>query len=204
MITNGYCTLAELKAALGSSASAVDENKEMEAAIEAASRWIDGHCRTRFFTTAQDETRYFTAGASDHVFVDDIVPGSTVALATDDDSDRTYSTSWAAGDFEMEPANAALDGKPYRTIRTTPNGAHSFPTGRRAVRVTAKFGYASAPPAHVKRACIRRSAQLYRTAGATGGALGSGEYGGMAALPAPDAMVLFLLSEIANERISVA
>lgn len=200
-ILNGYCTLDDLKAALGIPAIDTASDTGIEAAIEAASRWIEGWCRTRFYTTTANEVRVFTAGRYCHVLTDDIISVATVS--TDDNADRTYSTIWAATDYELEPANAALDGKPYRAIHMTPNGNYSFPLGRNAVKVTGKFGYAAAAPAHVQQACIRRAAQLFRTTGATGGSLGSGEYGTMQALPAPDSMVLFLLSEIANERISV-
>ena len=45
-ITNGYCTLAELKTYLGLSGSGQDDN--LENAVDSASREIDGIC-DRFF-----------------------------------------------------------------------------------------------------------------------------------------------------------
>ena len=49
-ITNGYCTLAEVKAALRLSDS-VDDTL-LENAIEGASRRVDGYCGTFFYQTS--------------------------------------------------------------------------------------------------------------------------------------------------------
>ena len=56
-ITNGYCTLAELKTYLGLSGSGQDTN--LESAVDSASREIDAICGRFFFQTSSD-TKYFT------------------------------------------------------------------------------------------------------------------------------------------------
>ena len=48
-ITNGYCTLAEIKAALRLTDTADDTL--LENSIEGASRRIDGYCGTFFYQT---------------------------------------------------------------------------------------------------------------------------------------------------------
>ena len=57
-VTNGYCTLAELKLQLGGIAD-TDDDTLLEKAIESASREIDRYCETRFFKDAEAVTNTF-------------------------------------------------------------------------------------------------------------------------------------------------
>ncbi len=147
-IVNGYTTLATLKSRI----SITDEtdDTELERIITAVSRAIDDYCGRRFY--AANETRYYTAMHSDYLLVDDLL--SVTLLSTDEDGDRTYETTWTATDYDLEPANAALDGEPYWEIRTAPEGRYSFPSTARGVKVTGSFGFASATPAVVEEACL--------------------------------------------------
>ncbi len=197
-LEHGYCTTDELRLAMGRADTETADELALESAIDAASRWIERHCRTRFWTTEAEEARTYTALSDAVVYTDDLV--SLSALATDRDGDYTYADTWALKDYLLEPANAAFTGRPYWAIRRTVNASYRFPRHPEAVRVTGQFGYSAEPPEDVVHACIRRAAQLFRTSGASGSAVGGGEYGVMQALPAPDSMVLFLLQEIRNER----
>lgn len=154
-ITNGYATLAEVQASLGI-ADALD-NDALELDIETASRLIDQECGRRFYRV--NETRVYTAQAGDRCRIDDC--GAVSALVTDEDNDRTYETTWAVTDWELEPVNAALDGEPYHTLRTTPEGDYTFPTHRRGVQVTGTFGYSATAPKLIQRACILQAARFY-------------------------------------------
>jgi len=157
-IANGYTTLADLKARLG--ITDTSDDAALELAIESASRTIDGFCRRRFFTTTSDETRYFTAGASDVLFPGDVV--SVTSLKTDEDSNGTYEVTWAANtDYVLEPFNAALDGRPYTLIRRHPLGSYLFPTAIRAVQIVGKFGFPAVPTA-VKEACEIQAAEFFK------------------------------------------
>ena len=49
-ITNGYCTLAQLKTYLGLSGSGQDDN--LESAVDSASREIDAICGRFFYQTS--------------------------------------------------------------------------------------------------------------------------------------------------------
>ncbi len=188
-ITNGYTTLATLKARLG--IADIADDATLEAVITAVSRWIDRYCGRRFYTTASDEIRYYTAAQSDQLLTDDIV--SVTGLVTDEDGDRVYETTWAATDYDLEPANAALDGEPYTAIRTTPNGSHSFPVDvARGVRITGKFGFASTP-APVEEACLIQCSRIYRRKDAPFGVTGSPELGQATVIMRLDWDVRYLL-----------
>lgn len=175
-ITNGYCTLDDFKNRLAGS-MAVDATRDalMEQTIEAASRQIDGWCGRRFY--AASETRYVTAVDWDLCFVDDLL--SVSALATDDDNDRTYSTTWAATDYELEPVNApyTIPPSPYSLIRTTPDGDYSFPSVRRGVKITGSWGFSSTAPHDIREACLLLAARLWKRKDAVLGVAGRGQLG---------------------------
>jgi len=68
-ITNGYCTLQELKVRLDITDS--DDDAILESNIGAVSRQIDGWCG-RVFYARDEQTRYYTAERNDYLVVDDI------------------------------------------------------------------------------------------------------------------------------------
>jgi len=70
-ITNGYCTLADVKAALRVT-DTLDDTL-LEVAVESASRLIDGYCNRYFYKTAASEVRYYPATDSYICRIDDAV-----------------------------------------------------------------------------------------------------------------------------------
>ena len=77
-ITNGYATLAQVKAALRISDSVDDSLLEM--AVESASRAIAGHA-ARYFYSSGTATRLYAADDSFSVQTDDI-SGTAITLQT--------------------------------------------------------------------------------------------------------------------------
>ena len=173
-IANGYTTLAIVKARLGIATADTADDTKMETMVEGISRAIDGFCDRRFFVNGTDEVRYFTAPDRDELFAGDIV--SLTSIATDEDGDRVYETAWGAGDWELQPYNAALDGQPYTMISTTPNGVYGFPSVAKGVKLTGKFGW-SAVPAPVSEACLLMTEKLFRRKDAIFGVVASLEGG---------------------------
>lgn len=176
-VTNGYCTLAEVKAHL--KITDTSDDTLIERAINAASRMLDQEYRTRWYTTASDETRYYTADQSGLLWLkEDIL--SITTLATDEDGDRVYENTWAATDFDLLPFNASLDTEPYTHIGVAPDGNYSFPVGvAKGVKIIGKFGYcttANCPP-DVNYACIVQSSFLFMSGKAALGVVGGGEMG---------------------------
>lgn len=159
-ITNGYTSLNIYKQRFYDEGMGdTKDDAAIESVIEAVSREIDGICWQRFFTTTDNETRYYTA---EHrytlILPDPLVSVNT--LKTDDDGDRTYENTWALTDYDKMPYNASLNGVPYKWLETTPEGDYSFPIGvAKGVEISGKFGWSTAPPGVVE-ACLLGSHRL--------------------------------------------
>ena len=113
-ITNGYATLAQVKAALRITDSVDDSLLEM--AIESASRAIDQYTARNFYN-AGTAVRYYAPSDSLNVEIDDMI--SLVSLQTMSDDEQVYDTTWASDDYQLEPLNGIVDGisQPYNHIR---------------------------------------------------------------------------------------
>jgi len=153
------------------------DDSTMESMIEGISRAIDKHCKRRFYTTAEDETRYYTADYSDLLYPGDII--SITTLKTDDGGDGTFETTWTEDtDFYLEPYNAALDDEPYTRIVIAPLGNYSFPRKvRKGVQIVGKFGYSSSTPDNINEACLLMAERLFKRKDAIFGITGSPEMG---------------------------
>ena len=153
-ITNGYCTLADVKAAARITDS-VDDSL-LEISIEAASRQIDGFCNRVFYSTTG--TRVYQNTDSILCETDDIISISTLKTSTDG---VNFDTTWKVSDYQLEPLNGVSGGlvQPYTRIRAI--GDYLFPiwyvsssyTNKAAVQVVGTFGW-SAIPSAVKQATI--------------------------------------------------
>jgi hypothetical protein len=178
-ITQGYCTLADVKSALRIT-DAVDDSL-IELSIEAASREIDGYCQRAFYSTSG--TRVFNSTDSFVTETDDII--SVTTLKTSDDG-VTYDTTWAATDFQLEPLNGVVAGltQPYTRIRAV--GDYLFPiwsvTGTYSnfagVQIVGVFGWASVPTA-VKQATILLAMRQFKRYDSPLGVAGFGDLGVM-------------------------
>ncbi len=172
---NNYATLTALKARLG--ITDTTDDTILGQVLDAVSQWIDNDLGRRFYTTAADETRYYTAGDGSLLFLDDDLL-SVTTLYTDEDGDRTYERTWAATDYDLEPYNAALEGRPYTMLRVTPTGSYSFPAGiRKGVKLIGKFGYCATAPSAIQEGCLLLSQRLFKRKDALFGVMGSIETG---------------------------
>jgi len=171
-ITNGYATLAQVKAAMRITDSVDDDL--LETAIESASRQIDGHCERRFYTTAT--TRIYTPNDSFVCEIDDLV--SITSLKTSSDVDGSFDTTWANDDYQLEPLNGIAGGMDvsYTQIRAT--GDYLFPLsgGEATVQVVGTFGWASVP-SDIEQACIIASQRQYKRYDSPLGVAGIGDIG---------------------------
>ena len=155
----------------------VQDDAKLEQVIEGISRAIDQHCKRRFYSTAEDEKRYYTAIYSDRLYPGDVL--SVTTLKTDDGGDGTYENSWTEDtDFYLEPFNATLDGQPYTKISQVASGSYSFPVKvKKGVEIDGKFGYASTTPDNIREACLLMAARLFKRKDAVFGIVGSPEMG---------------------------
>lgn len=178
-ITNGYCTLADVKSALRIT-DTVDDSL-IEVSIEAASREIDGYCQRSFYTTTA--TRVFQATNAFITETDDIVSVTTLKTSTDG---ATYGTTWSATDFQLEPLNGVTAGltQPYTRVRAI--GANLFPqwsvTGTYSnfagVQITGVFGWSTVPTA-IKQAAILLAMRQFKRYDSPLGVAGFGDIGVM-------------------------
>jgi len=125
---------------------------------------IDAFCGRRFYSTAEDETRYYQTNSPNRCYTDDIV--SVTTLACDTSGDGTADETWTSDDYILMPANADLDGWPYLWIERAPGGGYYFPVTQRnphAIQVTGKFGFnaTGSYPEPVHSACILGVSQVF-------------------------------------------
>lgn len=164
-VTNGYCTLAQLKAEVLPATSSTFDS-QLEASINAASRQIDGWCGWRFWQDSTVVDRQFRADDSCYVCIPEGISTTTgLVVKTDEDGDGTFETTLTIStDFILEPLNAAdmVPVWPYTEILAV--GNFYFPqlwNGRPGVQVSAKFGWPAVPD-DVTKACLIQAAQLFK------------------------------------------
>ncbi len=169
-ITNGYCTLAEVKSALRLTDNADDGL--IEKAIEGASRRIDGVTGRWFYKTAPTAVKQYPVD-SYNVSVSDMA-NTSIIVKTDDDGDGTFENTWTQGtDYQLEPLDAGLNGRPYRRIVAI--GGKTFPLQYNPdpalVQVTAEWGW-QAVPDDVREAAVLLSIRGFARYNAALGVVG--------------------------------
>ncbi len=165
-ITNGYCTLAELKTYLGLSGSGQDDN--LESAVDSASREIDAICGRFFFQTSSD-TKYFTPINPLYLDVPDISSPSGLAVLIDTSDDGTHDTTLTIDtDFYTKPLDAGNEvaGLQYQpitqiTILDTRSSERFDSTIVKQVKITAQWGWSAVPHA-VKQATLLQATRLFK------------------------------------------
>ena len=155
-ISNGYATLADVKAAF----RIIDDVDDtlLELSIESASREIDGWCE-RVFYNAGTATRVYVPTDSFLVETEDLISVSTLKTSSTGD---TFDTTWSApGDYQLEPLNGISGGLTVPRNRIRAIGSYVFPlwdprninAHEATVQVIGVFGFEAIPTA-VKQACI--------------------------------------------------
>ena len=170
-ITNGYCTLQEVKDVLRLTDNVDDSLLELSS--ESASRQIDGYCERNFYST--NATRYFVARDSFEVEIDDLSVLTTLQTAPDG---TLFDTTWDSTKYQLEPLNGVVGGlpTPFTQIRAIDDLTFPMVGGEALVKVTGTFGYTPVPIA-VKQAAIMSSTRLYKRYDSPLGVLGFGDLG---------------------------
>jgi hypothetical protein len=179
-ITDGYATLADVKAALR-----VTDNFDdglLEISIEAASRQIDGFCERVF--TQSTATRIYRPTDAFTVDIDDLQTLTT--LKTDSNGDGTFDVTWAGTDYQLNPLNGISGGirSPYTQIKAV--GQYLFPiyeprnvnANEASVQITGVWGFSTIPTA-VKQATIILSMRQFKRYDSPTGVMGFGDLGVM-------------------------
>lgn len=187
-----YATLTEVKAALRITDSM--DNALLEAAIDAASRWVDGWCGREFEQASGTSTRdYIPSGRMEPLIVDDLT--SVVSIKIDEDLDRSFVTTLNEIDYQLEPVNAISFGNAYPYTRIRPQEDGYWPTSfsRATVRVEATYGWPAVPDA-VREATILQASRLFTRLDSPLGIAGFGDMGAMRVSFRGDPDVAMLLS----------
>jgi hypothetical protein len=165
-----YITSAEFKTRHGITVATNDTR--IAEHITAASRRVDTLTGRQFAThTGAATARYFSPASCGMVWIDDAYEITSVEV--DGTDAGTYSETWTASThYETDPANGVgpdgQSGWPVTTLRAV--GGLTFPVGhlRRAVKVTAKWGWA-AVPSDVKEATYLLAHRYYFEVAVPGG-----------------------------------
>jgi hypothetical protein len=157
-ITNGYATLAQVKAALRITDSVDDALLEM--AIESGSRAIDGYANRSFYSSGS-AVRVFTPNDNFITEIDDLVSLTSLKTMVDDDS--TFDTTWTPTDYQLEPLNGRVDGltTPFTHIRAVGDYFFTEYVQEATVQVTGLWGWASVPIS-VTQATVIQASRIYK------------------------------------------
>lgn len=151
----------------------------LSGAVEAASRAVDDYCGRRFWVDDDVSARTYRPSSADlcRVAVDDIA--TTTGLIVKHGTNGTFTTTVAASDYELDPANGiGINGQagwPYDTIRLI-NAVFPWWAGRRTVQITAKWGWMEVP-APVAQATALVAADMYHLKDNRFGVVGVNDFG---------------------------
>lgn len=200
-ITNGYCTLTQLREQFDDDGTVLPTNLA-ERAVNAVSRAIDRFCGRRFWQDADVVTRVYRPDLDDLAWVDDISTTTGLVIKTDSTGDGTYATTWASTDYELGPLNADSDGGAYAWWRIAAVDRYLFPTSGKAapLQVTARFGW-SAIPEQVEQACILRAAQVFKRRESITGVAGVNGFGPIRISRSRDPDVAAMLDDFLKLRV---
>lgn len=176
-LSRRYASVEELKSRLA--IPDTGDDLELQLAVEAASRAVDGYCGRYFFRAT--DTRTYVPDDLYRCWVDDLV--SVTTLSTDPTGTGTFNVTWATTDYQLLPYNPGNLGEtwPYTSIRAV--GTQTFPwlppqslLRMDRVQVVGVFGWPAVPLA-VKQAALISAADLFRLKDAPFGVAGFGEFG---------------------------
>lgn len=171
-MANAYADPDQLIARLPSLDS--HDEDELDRALTAASRWIDGYCARRFWLDAAVTDRQFTACDLWQLDLGPFEIGdSTGVVVKTDDGTGTFATTIVSTAYQLEPVNAPYmptGAAPYTSVRAlattwpvtfTRNGRQNL------VKITAKYGW-PAIPAPVTQACLTLAVDGFENPGKVG------------------------------------
>jgi hypothetical protein len=172
-ITNGYATLAQIKAAVRIT-DAIDDSL-LEMAVESASRMIDAECDRNFYSSGT-ATRDYVPNDSYVVDTDDLT--TIVSVKLDDQGDGTFVIDLPATEYQTEPLNQRVSGNAFPIYRLRMTGDFLLPVwGKQAtVRIEGVYGF-TPTPIQITQACIIQATRIYKRLDSPLGVAGFGDMG---------------------------
>jgi hypothetical protein len=176
-ISNGYLTLEEARRYTGINEGRADA--DLEDVVTSVSRLIDNYCGRHFYQRTA-EARAFEADESDCLEFgpfNDLV--SITTLKTDENGDGSFETTISSSNYQLEPVNAAILGRPYTELELLNGVTWPIPpaSGREYnIQITGTWGWPAVPP-EVKQAARILVAEVSKLADAPLGVVGGSEFG---------------------------
>ncbi len=158
-VTNAYCSLADVKAALRIQDTLDDAL--LENSINSASRMIDQYCNRYFYSGSAGEVRYYQANDGFICWIDDAQAITEIKTSSTDP--LIFDTTWEAGDYQLMNPNQRANGaySPYTAISATDNYLFPVWAEMALVKVTGTYGWATVPEP-IKFACIIQASRLFK------------------------------------------
>ena len=158
-VTNGYCTLADVKAALRIT-DTVDDAL-IENSINSASRMIDQYCNRYFYSGSPGEVRYYQASDGFICLIDDAQAITEIKTSSTDP--LIFDTTWQAADYQLLNPNQRANGaySPYYAITATDNLLFPVWAEIALVKVTGTYGWQYTPEP-IKFATIIQASRLFK------------------------------------------
>jgi hypothetical protein len=165
------CDSDDVKQALGIPIPDTVDDVRIELACSAATQMIQQYCQRQFTIDSTATARVFVPESWDLVFSEDFYTTTDLVLQTDPGLDGSFSQTWTATDYQLEPLNQETYGEawPYHTVRAVNSLYFPQDYGRVTVKVTAKWGWASIPYA-VKQAAVLQAILIFKSSDAPFGA----------------------------------
>lgn len=172
-ISNGYCTLNQIKAAIGI-ADGIDDSL-LEMAVESASRQIDSYTE-RYFYNGGTATKIFSPVDNYVCATEDFITLTQVQTSEDGES---WDTTWGTEDWQAEPLNGRAGGiqSAYTQIRAVDSYLFPVREGEATVRLTGTWGW-SAVPIAITQATVILGSRIFKRLDSPLGII-SGELGAM-------------------------
>jgi len=159
-ITNGYATLAEMKAPDILNFSDNTHDSALEREIAAVSRKIDEFCGRTFYNVTDAVARYFTPERYDELKIDDIYSTTDMVVKFDTTNDGTYDLTLSSSDWDLWPYNPK-NGRPWVKLEMTYVNGYAFHLHRKSVEITALYGWA-AVPSQINQACVMQVNRFHK------------------------------------------
>lgn len=158
----------------------------MQDALDTASRDIEeNYCHRQFNKLIVATPRVYAPLDFVECYVDDFWTTDGLIVEVDTTGDGTYDQTWSPNDYELEPLNGVVNGRPGwpYTKLVSCNGKmfrplYYFPSmmRRARVRVTAQWGWETVP-APVKEGCLMLASEAFGMKDAPFGVAGFGDFG---------------------------
>jgi hypothetical protein len=183
-----YTSIAELKDELNITGS--DHDYQLQGLVSQSQKFIDSYCKRTFVPGTAGVVKYYD-GAESPLWIDDCT--AITAIALDEESDGTWSTSMAATDWLLKPYNT----NPKTMLVLSPNSDYgSFCSGvTKGVKITGTWGYDTTVPEDIRRAAIIQCCRWFKRADtAYASALGPTELGVIQTFSGLDPDIKMILS----------